>query len=396
MPFDFNLYSGLLLPPFLQAMIFAILFWIRGKREARLSDQLMGWLLLLNGAKIAFWMLGFAGWYDSHDQYSSFMFYFPFDNLLFAGPLLYFYFLSLTNTGFRFQKQHWPHAILPAALVLLVIVKCLVDYLFYYPFPVLEETQYGTKGPYADLTRTTPVLILGYLSFFYYLRKTALAYKRYQEYLPGQFSFTEGISFRWIRHMLIAISAGTLIFLFFELLQLIRGTGNSYKLEWYGYIGLGILVYLISLAGYTSGTRRTYPLQFEPEENIIVLEEEKATEKPLVDESLRDRLLHFMDTEHPYLDPELSLAKLARQTGSHASALSKLINDGTGRNFNDFVNHYRVQEVIRRLKAGEQETQTLLGIALDCGFNSKPTFNRAFKKSTGISPREWQEQHLNS
>ena len=47
-----------------------------------------------------------------------------------------------------------------------------------------------------------------------------------------------------------------------------------------------------------------------------------------------------------------------------------------------------------KLLAGEQKTQTLLGIAYDCGFNSKATFNRAFKKATGASPKEWMEKNI--
>jgi AraC-like DNA-binding protein len=61
-------------------------------------------------------------------------------------------------------------------------------------------------------------------------------------------------------------------------------------------------------------------------------------------------------------------------------------------NFNDFVNYYRVQAVVEKLKMGEQKTQTLLSIAYDCGFNSKATFNRAFKKAMGTSPKNWMEQ----
>ena len=60
-------------------------------------------------------MLGFAGWYDTHDGFSSFMFYFPFDNVIWMGPLLYFYFLSLMNTDFTFEKKHRKHFVLPVA-----------------------------------------------------------------------------------------------------------------------------------------------------------------------------------------------------------------------------------------------------------------------------------------
>jgi len=58
-------------------------------------------------------------------------------------------------------------------------------------------------------------------------------------------------------------------------------------------------------------------------------------------------------------------------------------------NFNDFVNHYRIEAVKKKLEAGEQRNMTLIGIALECGFNSKTTFNRAFKKSTSMSPKDY-------
>ena len=63
-------------------------------------------------------------------------------------------------------------------------------------------------------------------------------------------------------------------------------------------------------------------------------------------------------------------------------------------NFNDFINYYRVLAVQEKLKGGEHKRQTLLGIAYDAGFNSKATFNRAFKKVTGLSPKEWLEKEI--
>ena len=58
-------------------------------------------------------------------------------------------------------------------------------------------------------------------------------------------------------------------------------------------------------------------------------------------------------------------------------------------NFNDFINHYRIEAVKEKLNFGEHHKTTLLGIAFDCGFNSKATFNRAFKKSTSLSPKDY-------
>ena len=58
-------------------------------------------------------------------------------------------------------------------------------------------------------------------------------------------------------------------------------------------------------------------------------------------------------------------------------------------NFNDFINHYRIEAVKEKLQKEEHKTSTLLGIAFDCGFNSKATFNRAFKKSIDLSPKDY-------
>lgn len=98
-----------------------------------------------------------------------------------------------------------------------------------------------------------------------------------------------------------------------------------------------------------------------------------------------------MENKKPYLEPELTLSELSSQLSTNTSFLSKVINDGTGKNFNDFINAYRVKDVINKLNAGEQKSQTLLGIAYDAGFNSKATFNRAFKKNTGKTPKEYMQ-----
>jgi AraC-like DNA-binding protein len=63
-------------------------------------------------------------------------------------------------------------------------------------------------------------------------------------------------------------------------------------------------------------------------------------------------------------------------------------------NFNDFVNKKRVHAVIEKLEAGKHTIHTLLGIAFECGFNSKSTFNRAFKRHTMLSPKEYIKKNV--
>ncbi|MCU0389450.1 MAG: helix-turn-helix domain-containing protein, partial [Chitinophagaceae bacterium] len=93
-------------------------------------------------------------------------------------------------------------------------------------------------------------------------------------------------------------------------------------------------------------------------------------------------------------DEELTLTQLSKRLSSNPSFISKVINDGFGKNFNDFINGYRVEALIGKFRAGEHKTQTLQALAFDCGFNSKATFNRAFKKHTGLSPSEWMQRNL--
>jgi AraC-like DNA-binding protein len=102
----------------------------------------------------------------------------------------------------------------------------------------------------------------------------------------------------------------------------------------------------------------------------------------------RDKLLALMAAEQPWLEPELTLAELAQRLRLHPAQLSKIINLGCGQNFSDFVNRYRVEEAQRKLADPRFAHYSLVGVALESGFNSKSTFNRVFKKITGQVPGE--------
>ncbi|MEZ4905955.1 MAG: helix-turn-helix domain-containing protein [Spirosomataceae bacterium] len=83
------------------------------------------------------------------------------------------------------------------------------------------------------------------------------------------------------------------------------------------------------------------------------------------------------------------MADLAQKLKTNPSVLSAAINQNFGKNFNDFVNEYRIEEFKKQIQLPENKKLTLLAIAFDCGFNSKATFNQAFKKLTGQSPKEF-------
>jgi AraC-like DNA-binding protein len=101
------------------------------------------------------------------------------------------------------------------------------------------------------------------------------------------------------------------------------------------------------------------------------------------------RLLKYVTEEKPYLNPELSLKLLADLIDIHPNQLSWLLNESIGKNFNDFINHYRV-EAFKSLSNDPKNSHiTLMGLAYDSGFNSKTVFNTYFKKETGLTPKQF-------
>ncbi len=106
-----------------------------------------------------------------------------------------------------------------------------------------------------------------------------------------------------------------------------------------------------------------------------------------------EKLKNYMAKKKPYLDPDLNLPQLAGDLNIPSHYLSQVINQNTGHNFYDFINHYRIEEVKNRIVDPAYQKYSILGIAYDAGFNSKSAFNRVFKKITGQTPTHFKKQH---
>lgn len=104
------------------------------------------------------------------------------------------------------------------------------------------------------------------------------------------------------------------------------------------------------------------------------------------------RLFVLMDEEKSYRDSELSLSVLAEKLGLTGHQLSELLNDKLKQNFNDFINSYRVEEAKKLLVDPKFADYKVFTIAMEVGFNTKATFNTAFKKFTAMTPTEFREK----
>lgn len=108
-------------------------------------------------------------------------------------------------------------------------------------------------------------------------------------------------------------------------------------------------------------------------------------------EKYKKDLLLYMTQNKPYLDPNISLNKLAKNINLTKTYLSQLLNDEFKQNFYDFINKYRIEESKKLLADQSHSKKAIIEIIYEVGFNSKSTFNSAFKKFTGLTPKEFKK-----
>ncbi len=409
MRYDFNFYSSILLIFFVHGLVYSVLLFRKGVTNENVSDKWLAVFLLLCSFYIAPWMLGFAGWYD-HQPLRDIMFYIPMQLLFFMGPVIFFYVQSLLNPSFRFGKNEWLH-LLPGILYLLFsVIMVVTDKLIlkkYYFLASGQDPEFDAWYQYA-----------GFVSMFLYFLILIRYYNLYKKLMVQVVSYADIVLFKWVKNFLYAFLVMLIIKLlfyagsFFPFFQKMRYYG-----PWWEYFSFAIVFYYIAITGHANSIETKVPFKLNlltnkpmlllntsvaaNTNNNAVIEDAEVIEivneqvERKEDEGLlaewKPKILAILQNEKLYEDPELSLTQMAKQLKTNPSILSKTINQGFQLNFNDFINNYRIQAVKEKLKAGEQKTQTLLGIAYDCGFNSKATFNRAFKKVTGTSPKEWME-----
>jgi PAS domain S-box-containing protein len=104
---------------------------------------------------------------------------------------------------------------------------------------------------------------------------------------------------------------------------------------------------------------------------------------------LYEKLCHLLEAERLFLNPDLTLRKMADKLATNTKYLSQVINHQTGLNFQQFINKYRVEEAKAKITDKALRHLTLYGVALQCGFKNKSTFYKVFKEVTQLTPREF-------
>ncbi|RDV12624.1 AraC family transcriptional regulator [Pontibacter diazotrophicus] len=226
-----------------------------------------------------------------------------------------------------------------------------------------------------------------------YLFISFIRLRQHQRNIEKVASATKAVDLSWLRHFLLALVAVVLVWFnlaFFNITELFSYTPFLY------------LAGLYSLAYFSLRQKEVFsfaPAQLAELEPIIGSagsdknEKQKRLSESMV-QSLQVKLEQVMQYDKAFLENELSLPVLAHKVGVSAHELSYLINEVYGENFYAFVNRHRVEEAKRLLSSTQHDQLNMLGVAFQAGFNSKTTFNTAFKKLTRQSPTEFVKQSL--
>jgi AraC-like DNA-binding protein len=222
-------------------------------------------------------------------------------------------------------------------------------------------------------------------TFYFFL--TLKLFKKLDIQIYNNFSNTAGVDLFWIRRLTeifavvwTALIGITVIHHAFGLFSMAFCTDGL-------FLSLSVFVILIGYFGF----KQKIIYAAEPVGDTIQNKYAGARLNVPEAKKLSKHLKEYMEASKPYLDPELTLPQLADKVGMTTHLLSQLINDQFGMNFFDFINRYRVEEVKQKLNDPAFSHYSLLGMAFECGFNSKSAFNRVFKKSTGVTPSQFKE-----
>lgn len=380
-----NLRSLLLLIAMLQGLLIAVLLLKRGRSKGLVQDFLLSTLLIFLALSLIEHFIGFMGVFDSMREAGHDLTFFPFSNYLTWGPLIWLYVQAVTDKNFQWSNMRWRH-----------FVPAILNYVLHFAVWGLPEK---TKFALFNTTWFWPSTSL--IDLFFYIQTAVYlgySYKRLREYgrlLETEFSNTSKMTLDWLQHFIY----GFCIYLCIDLCFNVAGMFvqlryvDSYWLE----LIRAIHLYYISVTGWTFAQKSVVAYaELERRETVLhpveaarsaeILMSAKTIFSPEELDKRRAQLLVYMDQERPWLDPELTLSQLAARLNMNTSQLSFLVNNGLDKNFNDFVNHYRVEAVKEKMQDASLAHLSLLGIAFECGFNSKATFNRAFKKLSGEAP----------
>jgi ABC-type antimicrobial peptide transport system permease subunit/AraC-like DNA-binding protein len=295
----------------------------------------------------------------------------PLQFSLALGPLIYFYVLKITRPEYKFRWKdmlHFSPLLLPQGVLILEIKESITTGAATY-----ETLTFQELNPILQLLAFISVIIYLYWSF-------RLIEHFYQQLKFNNVSDRYRYELRWLYRLLTGFGLLWLLWLPYAAVDYFYYHGQMDVQTCYPlYLLLAIIFIRIAIVSF-----------LRPD--VVVPVHAPFVSRPLPPAELKQKgtwLKKIVKENCCYQDPELSLGSLAEKLELTPHELSRIINAVLKKSFNDFINEYRIAEVIRKMQNPVYDRLTLLGIAYDSGFNSKTTFSRAFRRMTGKTPGEY-------
>jgi len=302
------------------------------------------------------------------------LFYFGSSFTILWGPLLFLYVKSLSINSFRISKKDIFHFIPFFAHLL------WLSFSFHINSAEMKRTIIENGGIYTLQAKIIYRCLL-YTYILIYSSATLVLIKNYNLNQRNNFSSLSKINLNWMSFIVI----GFIIKVGFDI---------WYVLAEYGSTGSTIAIYLSRIILFLFINIIIYKGLKEPliwhGETSILNNKKQPLSKTLQDKYL-EKLLSYTREYKPYLNPEITLEKLATFVDIPPRSLSWILNDCLKQSFYDFINYYRIKESKKIFKDFSSNHKTVLEVLYEVGFNSKSSFNTAFKKYNKITPTEYRK-----
>lgn len=380
---SFNIWSVIILLGAGQGLFLS--FYLLTKIENRDANKWLAFLLTV----VSLHLLEYAADISGITLKYPFLLAISYPLLFCMGPLYFFYCRYLLDKDYHTSYKTLAH-FFPAVTVLLLMLP-------FYLMPASEKVAY-IQGLTSTGTLKIPPGQLVFMAahVFQTVVYVFISYKfigKKEEDLKRISSDVFAVKkLDWLRSFSFYFS----IYLFLYLvLVIVLAFAKSFQIQ-VDYVMLFITSCSIYSIGYIAIGN---PEIFKATQEIVTIEagENNATLPRNGNKypELKEMLLHYMETNKPYLKSDLKISELADSLSVQSYQLSQLINNEFSVNFYDFINKYRVEEA-KKLLIEDTRNYKILAIAFEVGFNSKATFNRVFKNVTDLTPSEFKDKFSTS
>ena len=303
-------------------------------------------------------------------------------------PLFYFYVLSICYYNFRLRWVHLWHALLFGTFFLALIPR------FY------QLDQSGQVAFLNDPNTTESLVfnVLAELQYYGYILLTILTLRKFKNVYLENYSVEFYTFYRWLWQVIVVFLAAHVFAFSKNIIEF--GTNSQFILLAnliVSLIATGISCWFVLSALYQPTLFRGIDARLEVVNEKTPLQNTQNTNSAELSDGQQqqlDKLEKLMTEEELYLDPSLNIQQLADKLELPAKELSQLINVHLGQNFFNLINAYRIGKAQEILKDPDKRQVTVLEILYEVGFNSKSSFNTAFKKHSGVTPTQYRKTQL--